>query len=170
MAHGRKKPRQPRILRNPIERALHGATALTDSEQRTTIAPAIECLRRLREGTATDDQHTVVYTVLTVASGIEERGIVRGLSTQFALALRSLDDIRARATAAGAWRAPTLYARELAAIDEAVFLHRFQLQKVSAGELHAIATKTIARHRSAGGIFQRTTAREIGLSCYEVAA
>ena len=164
MTHGRKKPRQPRTLRNPIEHALFGATKLMECEIKSTLAPALECETRLREGVATDDQHTVLYTILLVAQGIEDSRIVRGLREQIASALQAMDAIRARATASGAWCPTALYSYELAAIREAVRLHEFQLQQVSAGELHAIATKLIARTASTGGEVQRRTHQSLGLA------
>lgn len=162
MTKGR-KPRTPRTLRNPIEHALLGATCLTPAERIDTLAPTRECLDRLRRGVATEDQHTVLYTALKIAEGIECSRIVRGLGGQIHSALQAMDAIRARATAHGAWHPTALYATELAAIREAVHFHDFQLQHVSATELHAIATKLIARTASTGGVVQRRGAGSLGL-------
>lgn len=159
MTKGR-TPRTPRTLRNPIEHAMLGATCLTPAERIDTLAPTRDCLDRLRRGVATEDQHTV----LKIAEGIEGSRIVRGLGGQIHSALQAMDAIRARATASGQWRPTTLYATELAAIREAVHLHDFQLQHVSAGELHAIATKLIARTASTGGVVQHRAAGSLGLT------
>lgn len=167
MTRGR-KPRRPRTLRNPIEHAMLGATCLTSAERIDTLAPTRDCLDRLRRGVATEDQHTVLYTVLKIAEGIEGSRIVRGLGGAIQSALQAMDAIRARATAHGPWHPTALYATELAAIREAVHFHDFQLQHVSAGELHAIATKLIARTASSGGVVQHRAAGSLGLGAASV--
>ncbi len=72
MTKGR-TPRTPRTLRNPIEHAMLGATCLTPAERHDTLAPTRDCLDRLRRGVATEDQHTVLHTVLKIAEGIEDK-------------------------------------------------------------------------------------------------
>lgn len=163
MTHGR-KPRKPRTITHlPIGTAISRATRLTAREVATTIAPARECEKRLREGVATEDQHTVLHTALMIAQGIEESGIVRGLHEHFATAQHAMAAIRARALASGAWRPTALYYYELDAIREAIDLHEFQLRQVSCGELHAIARKLIARTQSTGGAVVRTSMQDLGL-------
>ena len=56
-----------------------------------------------------------------------------------------------------------LYSSASEVIREALRLHEFQLQQASAGELHAIATKLIARTASTGGEVQRRTHQSLGL-------
>ena len=151
MTHGR-KPRKPRAA-DPFAfgTALTKAARLTPAEVATTIAPARACATLLSQGVATEDQHTVLHTAFHVALGIEDSGIVRGFRAEFESALAAIDAIEARSTAGGAWRQSALYAHELASIREAVRWHAFQLQHVSAGELHAVANKLIAQTRSSGG-------------------
>lgn len=164
MTHGR-KPRKPRATRHDILGiAVLRATRLSAAEIAGTIAPARECEARLREGAATDDQHVVLYTMLLVARGIEDSGIVRGLREHIDSALQAMAAIRARATASGAWRPTALYYYELDAIREALRLHEYQLGQVSAGELQAIAQKLIARTTSTGGQVQRRTHKSLGLA------
>jgi hypothetical protein len=161
MTHGR-KPRRPRpINANPFGAALRKAARLTASEIAETMAPFRLCEQRLREGAASEDQHAVLYTAVLVALGIEQTGIVRGLRAIFEAAEQALASIRERATKGGAWRATALYADELAAVREALDLHQFQLSHVSAGELHAVARKLIARTQSSGGNFTRRALEEI---------
>lgn len=165
MSHGRKKPRQPRSVRNPIDHAILGATKLTAAEVQGTLATALECEARLREGVATDDQHTVLYTILLIAQGIEDSRIVRGLREHIASALQAMAAIRARATAAdaGAWHPVVPDYHEIDAIRTALHLHEFQLQQLSAGELHAVAKKLIARTASSGGQVQRRSPGSLGI-------
>lgn len=161
MTHGR-KPRRPRPVRAmPLHIARNRAARLTDAERCDTMAPAIACLDALRTGTASEDHHTVLHTQLRVAQGIEASGIVRGLQQVFAEALQAMDTIRERALARGAWRPTALYAGELTALQEAVHLHDYQLQQLSAGELHAVARKLIAQTLSGGGEVRHCTANDV---------
>lgn len=162
MTHGR-PPRKPRQLKHNMLVAIVRSSKLTPAEVAETMHTPRQCAARIREGVATEDQHTVLYTVLRIAQGIEETGIVRGLSEHLDSALQAMDAIRARALAHGAWRPTALYHYELDAINTALDLHEFQLQHVSAGELQAVAKKLIARTQSTGGAVVRTSAQNIGL-------
>lgn len=163
MTHGR-HPRRPRPVRAmPFYAARNNATCLTAAERAEAIATAQQCLDRLRTGTATEDHHTVLHTHLQIAQGIEASGIVRGLQAALLAADNAMASIRARALASGKWRAPTLYASELAALREALHWHDYQLQQISAGELHGITKKLIAQTQSSGGAFERRSLADMGL-------
>lgn len=165
MTHGR-RPRKPRQLNTrTLATALLRASCLTDAEVRDTIQPAQQCLDRLREGVATEDQHAVMHTCMQIALDIEATGIVRGLQQHLQTAMQALERIRARARAlaSGSWRPTSLYFDELDALRVAVDLHRFQLQQLSAGELHTITARLIARTLSAGGAAVRASLNDIGL-------
>lgn len=170
MTHGR-KPRKPRVINaNAFGTALSRSTCLLPHEVAETIAPAQECADHMRRGVATEDHHTVLYSALLIAAAIERSRIVQGLQLHIDAALNALDEIRDRALASGVWRPTTLYHHELAAITEAVRLHKYQLTKVSAGELHAIAARLIARTASNGGVVQKRSAQSLGLESGMVAA
>ena len=156
MTHGR-MPRKPRSVRSPMMVAWLRATKLTAEEVADTMQHAHCCADRLREGVATEDQHTALHTSLMIAHGIESRGIVRGLLQHLTAATEAMAAIRARATATGTWRPTALYFHELEAIATALELHEFQLQQVSAGEIQAITAKLIAQTLSSGGIVMRTS-------------
>lgn len=163
MTHGR-KPRKPRTINaNAFGTALYRASCLTEAEIRDTIAPARQCLTRLREGVATEDQHTVLYTCMQIALAIEASGIVRGLQQHLQSAIQALETIRGRALTSGAWQPTSLWFHELDALREAVDLHEFQLRKLSAGELHTITARLIARTQSTSGQAVRVSAGAIGL-------
>lgn len=151
-------------------RAYHAAhharlrvTCLTPAEVHATLAPAWACLARLREGVATEDQHTVLATHLAIAVAIEDSGIVRGMREHFDSAMAALAAIRARALASGAWLPQQLEFHEIDALAEAVDLHRHQLAYVSSGELRDITARLTARALSTGGKVVRTTAQNLGL-------
>lgn len=163
MTHGR-KPRKPRQVRgDTLAIALRRATRLTGAEVHNTMEPLRTCERRLREGVATEDQHTVICTGLLVAAGIEDTGVVRGLREHLASGQAALASVRTRALASGAWRPTALYYFELDAIREALDLHEFQLRQVSSRELHDVAQKLIAQTLSAGGAAVRSTSTDLGL-------
>lgn len=143
-------PRQKAYV-DTIGKALKRASCLLPSEVADTMAPARACIELLRECKATEDHLIILRTQLRIAVGIEDSGIVRGFRAEFESALAAIDAIETRSTAGGAWRQSALYAHELASIREAVRWHAFQLQHVSAGELHAAATKLIAQTQSSGG-------------------
>lgn len=164
MSHGR-KPRRPRAINaNVLGSVICRAARLTEAEVRDTIAPARASLNRLREGVATEDQHTVLASSLMVAMEIERGGVVRGLHEHIAAGLAALGSIRARALASGAWRPTALYFHELGALREAVDLHEFQLRQLSAAELTAAAKRLMARTLSSGGRVVRTSAQDMGLA------
>ena len=163
MTHGRKPRRSRPINANPFGSALRGAALLTQQERADTMAPAQECEKRLREGVATQDQLIVLRTQLRIAMGIEHSRIVRGLREHLATALDALDAVEARSLKNGTWRPSALYYHELDAIHTAVHLHEFQLQQVSAGELHQVAAKLIAQTKSSGGELRHCGAGELGL-------
>lgn len=163
MTHGR-KPRKPRTVRHDILGiALLRSARLSAAEIADTLAPARECEARLREGVASEDQHTVLNTILLVAQGIENSGIVHGLREHIDSALQAMATIRARACASGSWQPTAPYLGEIDAIREALHLHEYQLSFVSAGELQGIAKKLIARTLSSGGVVQRRTHQSLGL-------
>lgn len=163
MTHGR-KPRRPRPVRAmPFYAARNNATRLTTAERAETMGTALRCLDALRTATATEDHHTVLHTQLAIAQGIEASGIVRGLQAVLVEADAAMVRIRARALATGKWRPPTLYASELTTLREALHLHDYQLQQLSAGELHTITKKLIAQTQSSGGAFEHRSLADMGL-------
>ena len=177
MTHGRHPRRARPINANPFGAALRKAARLTCAEIADTMAPNRLCQTRLREGTASEDQHAVLYTAVRIALGIEQTGIVCGLRAIFedaeqALAIEAIvrrglpapepTDAEIRAMLERrAWRATALHHNELEAVRLALDWHEFQLRHVSAGELHAVAKKLIARTQSSGGSFVRRALEEI---------
>lgn len=125
------------------------ATKLTAAEVSSTMQPARLSLDALRRGVATLDHHCIAHTAIAIAEAVEEQGVVTGLAHYWEAADKALATVWARAMATGAWRAPTLRGREIAAITEAIELHAWQIEQLSAGELHRAAKKLIARTQTA---------------------
>lgn len=165
MTHGR-KPHKSRWAARPntMLMAQLRATCLTPAEVAETMLQARHCFTRLREGVATEEQHVVLLSILRIAQGIEDTGIVKGLREHLASALQAMDAIYTRATATGTWCATPVQWHELDAITTAVDLHEFQLGHVSAGELHRITQRLINQTRSSGGTCMRVPAEAVGLA------
>lgn len=163
MTQGR-KPRKPRaISANPFGVALRRATRLTETEIASAIAPARECLQKLKEGVATEHQHALLRSILMIAHAIEEGGVVRGLCEQIDASLQAMTDIGARSLESGQWRQAVLFPHELDAIQEMVDLHDYQLRQVSFGELQAVTRKLIAKTLSEGGETVHVSYEDMGL-------
>lgn len=154
-------PRQ-KVYVDTMGKALRRASRLRPSEVADTMAPAHACVELLREGRAAEDHLIILRTQLRIAMAIEDSGVVRGLRAQFERALAAVDAIAGRSGSDAAWRQSALYDQELADIREGVRWHAFQLQHVSAGELHAAASKLIAQTQSSGGELRICSAIPLG--------
>lgn len=151
MTHG-SKPRKPRVINtNAFNTALCRASRLTDEERATIMTPLRMCLKALREGVATELQHDTMHSALLIAQCIEQAGTVRGLADHIASAIDACDSIALRCRCGPTWQRTALHFYELDALSTAVDLHDFQLQHLSAGELHAVVTRLKAATLSAGG-------------------
>lgn len=162
------RSKNPRYKRWPSEKntfrlAVLQATKLTSAEVAETMAQANHCFDRLREGVATEAQHTALHTILALAMGIEDSGVVKGLREHLDSALRSMDAVRDRAMATGSWCCSALHLDELDAIATAVELHEYQLKQVSAGELQRVTNKLVAQTLSMGGSLVRGQPEDIGM-------
>lgn len=163
MTHGRKPRRYARISTNPVLLAIKKATRLTQAEIAEVMAPAHQCLKLVREGVATQLQFEVLQSTMLIAEAIEHSGIVRGLADHIASALQACSAIEARALTSGAWQQTELAFTELDALATAVDLHEYQLQQLSAGELHRIVQQTMARTASTGGNVVRVSETDLAL-------
>lgn len=163
MTHGRKKPRQRRDMRPPFVVALMRATKHTPEELASIMDPMRACLKAVREGVATKLQFEVLQSSMVIAEAIEHSGIVRGLADHIASALQACSAIEARALTSGAWQQTELEFTELDALTTAVDLHEYQLQQLSAGELHRIVQQTMARTASTGGTVVRVSETDLAL-------
>lgn len=146
--HGARKPRP--VHANPFVLARNMATALTAVELAQISVPVRAAFDRLRRGRAGAGDWCVLAGSLMLARNVERQGVVRGLAEHLARADAALAAIEARASAGGAWRAPTLYADEIDAIDVFVDVHLFQLGQLSYGEFRAAYKTTDGQARTRG--------------------
>lgn len=151
MTHGR-KPRKLRHVRtDTLLAAKLRASRLTPTEIASIMNQVRECFAHVRTATATELQHQVLHSTLTVAQEIERAGTVRGLVEHIDLALSASSTYSARCLASGAWLASACHFHELDAISSMLDLHAFQLEQLSAIELHRITKRLIARTKQEGG-------------------
>lgn len=159
--NGQRKPRQPRTIRDPISHAILRATRLTDPEIASIMEPVRACETALRQGVATQMQWEILQTTVMAASSIEKSRIVRGLSEHIASATAAIDTIGQRAQLTGAWKPTALHYQELDAITTIVDLHEFQLNQLSAGELHRIIKQLMDATQSQGGQVVRVSLTDL---------
>jgi hypothetical protein len=138
-------------VKDPISTAWKYSTRLTAAELANIVTPIRACLAAAAAGVATELQHLVLNTQTILAMEIERTRIVRGLAGHIAQAQAALESWELRAMASGAWLPAALEFAEQDALATFVDLHEFQLQHLSAGEIHRASQRMIAPARSTGG-------------------
>lgn len=126
-------------------------------------APVQAAFDALRCGRASSDDWSLLAACLWMARSIEKQGVVRGLAEYLNRADHVLAAIEARAAghvpaggdACAMWRAPTLYAPEIEAIDTFVELHFFQLAQLSYGEFARARKLTEGQMKTKGRHIQK---------------
>lgn len=159
-----KEPRRQRNVKvpghNPVRVAIANACALTQAERDELMQPIREAFAALRQGVATYQQWAALCTGISVALSIEKLGVVRGLQEHLEAAERAALAVYDRVTSdpnGPTWgRRTTLYFDEIAAIREAIELHDFQLQHLSAREVVEAGRRTVQDARAAGAYIVNT--------------
>lgn len=153
MAGGTKPKRRRQVWErlNPLTVAINAATLLTRDEREQLVGPPRQAFEALRQGRCTEEGWLHLVTCGHVALCIEEQGIVRGLKQQLTASDVALVAIEARATAAGAWKAPTCYAHELESVGTMLELYTYQIAQLSAKEYRNAVALAKARHLTHGG-------------------
>lgn len=141
----------PRHVRDPRATFNRFNSKLTPTEIAETMAPLRTAFAHISEGVATHNEYVVLHSIMLIAQEIEHMGVVRGLQEHIAAALQACASYQARSGYAGAWRPSALHFHELDALREMVELHEFQLQQLTAREVHEAARRLIARTKSEGG-------------------
>ncbi|GGH62309.1 hypothetical protein GCM10010975_26880 [Comamonas phosphati] len=141
----------PKHRSNPLATHRHHNTLLTQTEIATTMAPLRACFEHIRAGVATQDEFVVLHSAFLIAQEIEAQGVVRGLHEHITAALQACQAYEARSADGQAWKPSALYFSELDAMREMLHLHEYQLQQLTASELHESARRLIARTQSQGG-------------------
>ena len=139
----RKAYRPKPVLRNVIRGAILGATALTEAERQTIIGPSLKHIADIPTRGLTGGAYIDLVTSLHAAMAIEASGIVRGLKAEFEAAISLLHDLHGQCQRGQNWKCLRLGAGEVETLKNAVELHDFQLQQLSANEFHAIVRKLV---------------------------
>lgn len=147
--HFYQQPRQHG--RNPLMVFNQHNSKLTPAEVAETMGPLRTAFAHIREGVATHNEYVVLHSIMLIAAEIELMGIVRGLQEHINAALLACESYQARSGHADNWRPSAVHFHELDALREMVDLHEFQLQQLTAREVHQAARRLIARTKSAGG-------------------
>lgn len=137
--------------RNPLMVFNQYNSKLTPAEVAETMGPLRTAFAHIREGVATHNEYVALHSIMLIAQEIEHMGIVRGLQEHIAAALQACASYQARSGYADNWKPSAVHFHELDALREMVDLHEFQLQQLTAREVHQAAHRLIARTRSAGG-------------------
>lgn len=147
--HFYQQPRQHG--RNPLMVFNKHNSKLTPAEVAETMGPLRTAFAHIREGVATHNEYVVLHSIMLIAGEIELMGIVRGLQEHINAALLACESYQARSGHADNWRPSAVHFHELDALREMVDLHEFQLQQLTAREVHQAARRLIARTKSASG-------------------
>lgn len=142
---------QPKRGRNPLMVFNRHNSKLTPAEVAETMGPLRTAFAHIREGVATHNEYVVLHSIMLIAAEIELMGIVRGLQEHINAALLACESYQARSGHADNWRPSAVHFHELDALREMVDLHEFQLQQLTAREVHLAAQRLVARTKSAGG-------------------
>ncbi|WP_304349984.1 hypothetical protein [Comamonas testosteroni] len=141
----------PKRGRNPLMVFNQHNSKLTPAEVAETMGPLRTAFAHISEGVATHNEYVVLHSIMLIAGEIERMGIVRGLQEHINAALLACESYQARSGHADNWRPSAVQFHELDALREMVDLHEFQLQQLTAREVHQAARRLIARTKSAGG-------------------
>lgn len=143
--------------RDPISRAIGGATKLTAPEILDIVEPARASVERMTRGVGLLADWQVLASTINVAKAIERQGIVRGLAGHLTEAEATLATIHRRAEEE-LQRLPEArypYALHLAEIDvlktAIELLFEYQLKQLTRSELRAAMAYAIAEVASSGG-------------------
>lgn len=149
--NGRKKPRRIRWPANPdsIRLAVLNAARLTAEEMAGLLEPLERSCTSMRQGTGTAQDWSHLATACAIALTIEELGVVRGLKGHLQTIDAALQSIAGRCDTPKGWQRTPLYFNEIDALSDLGFLHRHQLQHLSAAEFKRAVDLTTARIRQA---------------------
>lgn len=108
-------------------------------------------LQAARQGRATYNDYSSLSSAMLKGIAIEDaRTIIRGFAPIYTAAGQALKAIEARATTTGNWKAPTLYAAEINALDDLVWAYEQALKVCTFKEFYDRQEVALARTRSRG--------------------
>ena len=147
--HFYQQPRQHG--RNPLMVFNQHNSKLTPAEVAETMGSLRTAFAHMREGVATHNEYVVLHTSMLIAQEIEQMGVVRGLQEHITAALQACATYQERSGYAKSWVPSDIHFHELDALGTMLDLHEYQLQQLTAREVHLAAQRLVARTKSAGG-------------------
>lgn len=136
-----KRPRTVRPLVNPITMAIHRASKLDDRQRADLLTPAREALDALSRGQGNVEAWQAAADAFNIGEALCELRIINNLDDMLTQAQHALAALMDRVHAGRGW---TLYASELTAMHDGLWLYGAQLGHCSAGE-HIKAVRMVER-------------------------
>lgn len=126
-------------------------TLFTQAEREKLLAEPRAAVLAARQGRATYNDLAALNSMVHKGTAIEDaRIIIRGFAHFYAAANEALAKIDARATSSGQWRAPTLYASEINALDDLFFAYDQALRVCTFKEFYDRQELAISRAQGRG--------------------
>ena len=141
----------PKRGSNPLMVFNQHNSKLTSAEIAETMGSLRTAFAHMREGVATHNEYVVLHSSMLIAQVIEQMGVVRGLQEHITAALEACASYQERSGNAENWAPSDIHFHELDALGAMLDLHEYQLQQLTAREVHLAAQRLIARTKSAGG-------------------
>ena len=141
----------PKRGSNPLMVFNQHNSKLTVAEVAETMGSLRTAFAHMREGVATHNEYVVLHSSMLIAQEIEQMGVVRGLQEHITAALLACATYQERSGYAENWVPSDIHFHELDALGAMLDLHEYQLQQLTAREVHLAAQRLIARTKSAGG-------------------
>ena len=141
----------PKRGSNPLMVFNQHNSKLTPAEVAETMGPLRTAFAHIREGVATHNEYVVLHSSMLIAQEIEQMGVVRGLQEHITAALEACASYQERSGYVENWAPSDIHFHELDALGAMLDLHEYQLQQLTAREVHLAAQRLIARTKSAGG-------------------
>ena len=141
----------PRRGRNPLMVFNQHNSKLTPAEVAEIMGSLRTAFAHMRKGVATHNEYVVLHSCMLIAQVIEQMGIVRGLQEHITAALQACASYQERSGYAENWAPSDMHFHELDALGSMLDLHQYQLQQLTAREVHLATQRLVARTKSAGG-------------------
>jgi len=143
----RTKQYRPRVIdTNPIELAINQAMRLLLAEQTALTEPMDAAFAQIRAGHGSLEHWARLADSLNIATALAQLNVANDHLATFEAGQQALSCLHERVAAGGCW---TLKGPEIAALDDALFVHKVQLSVCSRRELREAVTSVMHRVQQA---------------------
>lgn len=164
-----KSPRARKVL---LRAYGHTRTPMAIAKKRTMLMPRadVDAIMELSElsikqaacGELTHDSFSMLCTALGMAKEVELSGEVRGFAQDIAQANQALESIYARCMVhSPVWQPKACTASELAALQNFIAIHRYQMENILRATLVKISTSMEVKEKAKGSAPDMDVASEI---------